>query len=157
MLENSYDASGVKFGLVCSPDFPNFSLKDLVKSMAQAFKGENAYIIDFEAIDGLTVNEILGGSRLQSKDAIIICAYSHIEYEDVCGKRNAYNAIYNYYIVLEMIYKDMPIDQAIESIMLNQYSTADDNRRKYARCFLERYRYGTKEKVDEQIQKIMRK
>lgn len=156
MLENSYDASGIKFGIVCLPDLREYCLEDIIKLISDSFKNEEVYIIDFEAIDGLTANEI--SPTLQSKDEkILICAYSRIEYEDIYGKRKLDSTIYQYYVVSKAINSDVPIDVVLESMMLGKYSTADDIFRKCARCFLERYRYGTKEKVDEQIQKIMRK
>ena len=71
---------------------------------------------------------------------------------------NRYNEKYNDINILSKIIvnrndlnKNTTIDKEVEKIMMNPYNSI--NNRIVNNCFLERYRYGSKDKVDKVLEK----
>ena len=159
MLDNTYDAPGINFGILISTDFPSMDDQVFKKNDLEAIDNQiniilnnkNFYIIDFSKIDGLTIDEILNHNKLQSKNAIIVIAYTEMSYT------NRFNEKYNDISILSKIIvnrndlnKNTTIDKEVEKILMNSYNS---NNNRIVNCFLERYRYGSKDKVDKVLKK----
>jgi len=159
MLDNTYDASGINFGILMSTDFPSIDEQVFKKNDLEALKNQidkilnnnNCYILDFSKIDGLTIDEILNHNKLQSKNAIIVIVYTEMSYT------NRYNEKYNDISILGKIIvnrndlnKNTTIDKEVEKTLMNSYNS---NNSRIVNCFLERYRYGSKDKVDKVLEK----
>ena len=70
---------------------------------------------------------------------------------------NRYNEKYNDINILSKIIvnrndlnKNTTIDKEVENILMNSYNS---NNNRIVNCFLERYRYGSKDKVDKVLKK----
>ena len=159
MLDNTYDAPGINFGILISTDFPSMDDQVFKKNDLEAIDNQiniilnnkNFYIIDFSKIDGLTIDEILNHNKFQSKNAIIVIAYTEMSYT------NRFNEKYNDISILSKIIvnrndlnKNTTIDKEVEKILMNSYNS---NNNRIVNCFLERYRYGSKDKVDKVLKK----
>ena len=171
MLENSYDATGIKFGIIISSELPEYS--DLINSndidlVTQTLEKvisncEKVRFIDFSQIDGLKVKEVLElTSGVQLKDAFIFTAYNNFKHSAIdlgYGQSNGRNYIRKTILFDKCErYKEMTIDKKIEEYIIENYDNSDEDEKRWMRCFLQRYRYGTQEKTNEFIkQKIDRK
>ena len=158
MLDNTYDAPGINFGILISTDFPSideqvFKKNDLeaIENQIKIFNNKNCNILDFSKIDGLTIDEILKHNRIQLKNTIIVIAYTEMSYT------NRFNEKYNNISILSKIIvnrndlnKNTTIDKEVEKILMNSYNS---NNSRIVNCFLERYRYGSKDKVDKVLKK----
>ena len=82
MLDNTYDASGINFGILISTDFPSIDdqvfkkndLEAIANQIDKICNNKNCNILDFSKIDGLTIDEILNHNRIQLKNTIIVIA-----------------------------------------------------------------------------------
>ena len=71
------------------------------------------------------------------------------------------NITYNgvlYYIIIsaDKNTENERIDEVIEKVMLNNYENKDNDIKRIMRCFLERHRYGSKEKTDAKIKEYVK-
>ena len=159
MLDNTYDAPGINFGILISTDFPLIDDQVFKKNDLEAIENQiniicnnkSCYILDFSKIDGLTIDEILNHNKLQSKNTIIVIAYTEMSYT------NTYNQKYIDINILSKIIinrndfnKNTTIDKEVEKTLMNSYNS---NNNRIVNCFLERYRYGSKDKVDKVLKK----
>lgn len=167
MLENSYDASGIKFGIMLSPEL--HSKSKMIKSLFAANNAKKVYklmgeiiskppisIIDFSDVDGLTVDEVSKMStENQANGYIVFVIYSNMK----SGGRVIYNGIDTYtFISVNEDLRNMPIDKAVASYYINCYSELDEGIKKKVNCFLQRYLYGTKERTDQVLdEKVYKK
>jgi hypothetical protein len=166
MLENSYDASGIKFGIIMSMQFRNFSNeintsdeKKKKESIKKLLYGRNYQIIDFKEIDGLTLEEVLNLNDRQLSDTVLFIMYSSIQYET--SQNVKLKDISNIEIIPIQKTdknKDKQIDEVIINDILKDYDSKDESYKRKVRCFLQRYKYATKEKTDEIIiEKVYKK
>ena len=159
MLDNTYDAPGINFGILISTDFPHmddqvFKKNDLEATENQIdniLNNKNFYIIDFSKIDGLTIDEILNHNKFQSKNAIIVIAYTEMSYTNRYNEKHKDISILSEIIVNRNdLNKNTTIDKEVEKTLMNSYNS---NNNRIVNCFLERYRYGSKDKVDKVLKK----
>ena len=163
MLENTYDASGINFGIIISKDLSKFddnfihgNSNEINDAVNRIRNNPSNYIIDFNNIDGLTVDEILDFKQIQMNNTIFVVAYSKIEYTDRNKMDNMYyNILYNIIVPRTELNKDKPIDKVVEGIIKKVYSNSTEKDKRYMKCFLERYRFGSKEKTDEKIKEYI--
>lgn len=159
MKENSYDGKGLKFGILVSELFPLNK-----KSSEEGLKEDNylqyiqellkrkIQLIDFDSIDGLTIEEIEElFQKILPENLIIFMMYNKVDYFTNNSKNTSISLKHTIVIERDKFRKDKRIDEIIEDTIFKNYSSYDDNLRKYANCFLERYRYGTKEETDKKI------
>ena len=157
MLENSYDVPGIKFGILLSPDLHSNGriLKNSNNArfvhgiMDKIFSSKSMAIIDFSYVDGLTIGEVSEMNKAnQAENCIVFVVYSNMKEE---GKVR-FNYVYDYlFIDVNQKLCNIPIDKAIENHYMTNYSEQDEQTKKIVNCFLQRYRYGTKERTDEKI------
>jgi len=157
MLDNTYDAPGIKFGILISTDFPHmddqvFKKNDLeaIENQIKIFNNKNCNILDFSKIDGLTIDEILNHNRIQLKNTIIVIAYTEMSYTNIFNEKyNDINILSKIIVNRNDLNKNTTIDEEVEKIM-NSYNS---NNNRIFNCFLERYRYGSKDEVDKVLKK----
>lgn len=157
MLENSYDVPGIKFGILLSPDLHSNgrilknsnNVRFVCEIMDEIISSKKTAIIDFSNLDGLTIGEVAEMSREnQAKDCIVFVVYSNMKE----GEKVIYNHIYTYlFIDVNQKLCNIPIDKAIENHYMTNYSEQDDETKRIINCFLQRYKYETKERTDEKI------
>lgn len=160
MLDNTYDAPGIKFGILISTDFPSideqvFKKNDLeaIENQIKIFNNKNCNILDFSKIDGLTIDEILNHNKLQLKNTIIVVAYTEMSYTDIYNKEYIdINILSKILINRNDLNKNTTIDKEVEKTM-NSYNSNNRNDNRIINCFLERYRYGSKDEVDKVLKK----
>ncbi len=159
MLDNTYDAPGINFGILISTDFQFIEDQVVKKNDLEAIKNQidnilnnkNFYILDFSKIDGLTIDEILNHNKLQSKNAIIVIAYTEMSYTNIYNQKYIdINILSKIIINRNDLNKNTTIDKEVEKTLMNSYNS---NNSRIVNCFLERYRYGSKDKVDKVLEK----
>ena len=157
MLDNTYDAPGINFGILISTDFPHmddqvFKKNDLeaIENQIKIFNNKNCNILDFSKIDGLTIDEILNHHTIQLKNTIIVIAYTEMSYTNIFNEKyNDINILSKIIVNRNDLNKNTTIDEEVEKIM-NSYNS---NNNRIVNCFLERYRYGSKDEVDKVLKK----
>lgn len=165
MLIDSYDATGIKFGILMTDgfltDYYDYVFKgedlDKINEAANELILNNKAIIDFNEFDGLTTEEVYKIMKYSHNTPLIFVVYSGFETIDSLNQRNVCNGILYKYIIRGVKYKDSLIDEDIEEIMVKNYQSYDRNEKRLVNCFLQRYRYGTKEKTDEAIKRYIKK
>lgn len=165
MLIDSYDAQGIKFGIVKTDDFLTNSYYNSVfngnnnskknEVINELISTNNGTIINFNEFDGLTTEEIRNAMGYSDNTPIIFVIYSSFETINLSGQKNKYINILDRIIIRGV--NDSLIDENIEAYMINNYQSFDKKQKKIANCFLQRYRYGTKEKTDEAIKQYIKK
>ena len=171
MLENSYDATGIRFGIAISSDLPRYSdminsydtdlvFETLDKIMSDIYE---IRFVDFSQVDGLKIREVLDVTKpVQARNAFIFVVYNSVEHLAI-GKVSGQQITCNLYVRQNIIFnniedKETTIDKKIEKYIIENYDNSDEETKRWMRCFLQRYRYGTQEKTNEFIkQKINRK
>lgn len=164
MRENTYDASAYKFGLLINPE--NREHTDIlldqchtVEQMTSVLNNvimENGEIVDFRHVDGLTIEEVFNYNSLINRDYIFFIMYDELEIER--SHKAAICSIRNTTVIRKGDYpSDAPIDEVISNILECTYPNEPSFVQKRTRCFLERYKYGTKSKTDEHLQKNLKK
>ena len=83
--------------------------------------------------------------------------YNRVDYLTNNSKNTSISIKHTIIIERDKFKKNKRIDEIITDTILTNYSSYDDNLRKYANCFLERYRYGTKEETDKKIMEYKKK
>lgn len=162
MLNNSYDASGYHFGIATSTRLqeledvsggPIVSLQDRAKIMSIL---ETAEFVDFSNIDGLTMGEITSCYTKES-NVILFVMWEAIRIRDMDRDTLMENKNVSYRMVFHsnILNRDMPFDEVVESHLLSFFPQYDQDIEKRAKCFLQRYRYGTKEETDKRLEKII--
>ena len=167
MLENSYDASGIKFGILLSKvlSFKTVIFKKendeiINNTIKEILKSNNYSIIDFNEIDGLSLDEILRLDSVQAKNMITFIAYNEVKYEignsDV--KRLETSRCFKYFAFVKRTNenKNNLIDKEVEKIMLHDYQDSNTESRNVIKCFLQRHRYGTKENTNNAINEYIK-
>ena len=154
MLENSYDALGIRFGIIISPTLRKESKKiknNIINSeqLINMLSPENTRIIDFDNIDGLTIGQVYDASKEnQAEKTIVFATYHRLDLGNGQGTTTIQSLML---ISVKEELCDKPIDEAIEYDYITRYPNASEKEKKQIRCFLQRYRYGTKEKTDEKL------
>ena len=186
MLENSYDASGIKFGVLVTAKYIPLRASRMLQY------DKDSRIIDFKNIDGLTISDLRETVQIIKRDSrIVLLFYNkselekgfHSEPNTVVKIRQSrlepsfidevktheteksyWDGIQNInikgYVIIPCSENNLnkPIDELVEEILLEEYNDYSPEQKKYANCFLQRYRYGTKERTDEVIkQKVLKK
>ena len=167
MLENSYDLSGIKFAIIMSCNFPKYSKvlagADMDASFGviqKAVEYSNADFVDFENFDGLTIGEILKmGKDMQAKSTIVFASYSGFKTNHQLPNMLSLDNLSIEYIQCTDENKDRPIDEVIAEKYFSQYDeTKFPKKCRKIKCFLQRYKYGTKERTDEVLkEKVYKK
>ena len=165
MKENSYDGKELKFGILVSELFSlkqrnleDFSKDIDYKKYVQELIKTKIQLIDFDDIDGLTIEEL---EELLPKNLpenlIIFMMYNKVDYFRNNSKNTSVSLKHTIVIERDKFRKDKRIDEIITDTIFRDYSSYNENLKKYANCFLERYRYGTKEETDQKIMEYKKK
>ena len=157
MLENSYDASGIKFGMLFSPTLPGSGdeiLKENLGGKSETIEKicvDGSNFIEFSNFDGLTPTDALNiCPTLQSDKVLILVVYNSMKLPNCNGGEDNYIRVVDWIpIIVNDRTCNVPIDQYIVNHYLRNYSKLGCEGKKQARCFLQRYKYGTKEWTDE--------
>ena len=167
MLNNTYDASGIQFGILLSRNFPYFNdsnfLNDYGINQAALFDVTNMggiSILEFKYVDGLSLNEIINGNNYIFKKTILFVAYNKILFntasKELIENITDNNILYYIIISIDKSNENKRIDEIVEEVMLNNYHKKNEKEQRIMRCFLERYRYGSKEKTDAKIKEYVK-
>ena len=170
MLDNTYDATGYNFGvLLTGYEKLNNKMKQKIKhipeyqwgvSFGEIISNSDMKIIDFSEIDGLTIND-LKAFPIFNNEVLIFIMYDkvelknrslhHSEEERYIKKTN----ISEYEIFdLNSYERYTKIDDMIAERLVYKLLEKSNNYQRRAKCFLQRYKYGTKEKTDEKIKSM---
>ena len=167
MLENSYDALGYQFGIVAvseeeiqkemSENAKNLTM-DWVEFVNKLIHRKILSIVDFKYVDGLTLKEYRSFNRFND-DILLFVMYDKIfkfnaPMESESGPVAQEHCIRKILpVYLSLFYtENTSIDNIIASELLGAIENQDEQGKKRAKCFLQRYKYGTKERTDEVLE-----
>ena len=168
MLNNTYDASGIQFGILLSRKFPYFNdsifLNDYgiinQKAVFDVINMEGISILEFKYVDGLALNEINNGNNYIFKNTILFVVYNKILFntasKELIENITDNNILYYIIISIDKSNENKRIDEIVEEVMLNNYHKQNEKVQRIMRCFLERHRYGSKEKTDAKIKEYLK-
>ena len=154
MFENSYDVPGLKFGVVVSPVLRNVKMsekdsKSRDKLIEEIFQSRHYCVTDFKDVDGLTIDDILRTfPECQTTDTVLFIIYNSL---NVDNSDNIKSRALSYYLFIGSDDKNISIDKIIEKYFLKNYNQGNDNWKKMIKCFLQRYNYRCKSRVDQVI------
>lgn len=187
MLENSYDIPGIRFGILISKKFNglhNYSLDQRIKTVSAAVDNKECIFVPLDQVSGLQVREITDFINYINDikcDCIVFSVYHHIKYPKIsvdssCGKTkvgfkdvaldldiDVATECNNYCLISTTIYnigedaKDREFDDIVVDEIISDYSNASSKDQRWMRCFLQRHKYGTKDRVDEELPKVLQK
>lgn len=154
MTEDTYNASGYKFGLLIVPKKIQRYEIDLALADCESFEEltkvyrqeilKCSDIVDFNSIDGITFQELYDFDVF-NKDYLFFVVYNQI-----CLDNFKTNMIVFTELIEKSVIKDMEqaTDDFFANYLIEKYNFRDAKTQKYIRVFLERYKYPSKEKVD---------
>ena len=146
MLDNTYDIPGMKFYLAFSKTNGKI---DKANISSKYFK-DDFVKIDFENVDGLRIDTIQQGIYLNRLYVIGISCLDGYKHD---GEKNFELSLCMLMWPIDSTYVNgsKTIEEVCEDIIKDKWSSSDADERQAARCFLQRYRYGTKEKTDAKL------
>ena len=164
MLNNTYDASGYRYGILATRN------DDIQRKMSENAHNEemdwnqlirimidsgNLTIIDFEDIDGLTLKELKNYKTI-NKDILLFVMYDRTNIREKWPRQtDEFNIRSTIIKSLSSYPENITIDDIMEEVLYKYVDDTDDFINKRIKCFLQRYKYGTKEETDKKIlQKI---
>ena len=158
MLKDTYDVTGFKYGISidsftgmdcdfaekCIMEGGTTYFEELLKN-----RWNSASMIMYSSIDGLSVSEILDYSFSKEQDYIMFFTYDEVE----CNIGNGYDyKLRDAYIISRNEQnKDQEISSVIGKYLIEKYEYMGDASKRRAKCFLQRYVYGTKEETDKHL------
>ena len=163
MLEDTYDYSNIKFGIVVSPKLPGYSeklatgnIEEQKEILNKLLESNETHIIDYKEFDGLNIDEILKtGSQMQAEKTIILIAYNGFEINcNSGGTKKYFGEINPFFIQYDGTPKSIDLTSLLSSEFSWQLSKRHDFGSTYTkrlRCFLQRYVYGTHEKASKEL------
>lgn len=120
---------------------------ELIEKVANEIFSHNNTIIDFSAFDGLTIEEVYKIMGYSYDIPIIFVIYNSFESINSFNQKITYNGILYKLIIRGFKDKDNLIDEEVEETIIKNYQSFNKATKKHVNCFLQRYRYGTKEKT----------
>ena len=158
MLNNTYDASGYRYGIfatnssevqrIISENSENESAVYWMAIFERMGNSNKLIIIDFEDIDGLTIEE-LRTFEMVNNDVLFFVMYDRTNINDgIKGHSNEFKIRNIFCCKMNKYPESMPIDDMIvEELFKNEKELTN----KRTKCFLQRYKCGTKEETDKMI------
>ena len=164
MLNNTYDALGYRYGILATnkediqeiiSENANNEKMDWIRLIQTMANNGDLIIVDFEDVDGLTLKEFKE-YKMFNNDLLLF-----VMYDKACTRDESQNHKDEFCIrhtliqSLDLFSDNMNIDDVITTALLHLYNTQDELTKRRTKCFLERYKYGTKEATNNAISKRM--
>ena len=131
-----------------------YSPEDFGKFLDNLRRHGTFNIIEFESIDGLTIGD-LKKFKCFNDDFLLFCMYDMVDcYNDSCGRHLSLSE--NLIFHLNTYSDDTMIDNLIADSLIQSINSGSKgaNFDRRAKCFLQRYKYGTKQKTDDKIKSM---
>ena len=175
MLENSYDAKGMKFGIVILDNPEEYKKTFKEKYNRDAKKAFNSFdedrgnalnyfgtasdiildypngyrLVNFDDVDGLTIKEVDDSIGKYTIDGnYIVLMYSQFD----TIRKPVYALVINKDKYRDNAhFEDIVNDEIGRVLNLDNHTDIGDIEKRYFQCFLERYCYGDAEKVNDRM------
>ena len=159
MKDNTFDVSGYHFAIMLRDDYGFNNLVDMYaekndsESIIQLYLNRgadgNLLIVDFDQIDGLTLDEFSRFKNVNLK-AIFFAMYDKMSALRMSYEPYTCNSFYHTdFFNLDKYDKDMTVDRAVEEELKKMYLKSSEATKRRIRCFLQRYRYDSIDEVKE--------
>ena len=165
MLDNTYDVSGYRYGVLMYPK--NFQKqfseinddKEDYKETSLPIDGKE--IVSFDNIDGITIKELRSyQDSLLDRDYLLFVMYDSILVSKLVDggmysqpeKKEFNKAIIRYaYAINIKDQEDKRVEEVITTHFLETMPLLSQTNQNRALCFLQRYMYGTKEETKKKV------
>ena len=163
MLDNTYQATGYKYGVMVYPDKHTQLYEDILektpKTKEESLRVSENNVLNYEALDGLSLKELKSYKELLFKqNYLLFVMYDEITIKELRND-NMYEKPsletrdipfirYIQAIDLKEHKNDEPIDQIIKNQIENNLEQLNPANRRRALGFLEQYIYGSKEETN---------
>lgn len=160
MKENTFDVPAFKFFLIKVNDNKALHTR---KEYENSLNNRNFYMIPFENIDGLRVEEacdllgindflLIGTMYYKSSNNFLYSVANTLKYSEDMGICS-FRGIYLDECFLKTRLKKR-IDKIFEELMERDYMISDEYTKRIYRCFFERYQDGSFQKTKERVKKL---
>lgn len=160
MLNNTYDVSGYRFGILATKneniqkyisENANNKAMDWIALIKVMVENNDLIIVDFDDVDGLTLKEIKD-YKMFNNDVLLFVMYDKACTRDYKQGHTDEFTIRNTLIsTIDSYDENTPIDDMIIDGLTKFMDNQNESIIKRYKCFLQRYKYGTKEKTDEKL------
>ena len=160
MLNNTYDVSGYRYGILATKnknvqklisENANNEAMDWISLIKVMVENNDLILIDFSDVDGLTLKE-LKDYKIINNDLLLFVMYDKACVNDNNPSHTDEFIIRHTLISTMDIYdENIPIDDMIIDGLSKCMDNQNESIIKRYKCFLQRYKYGTKEKTDEKL------
>ena len=169
MLEESFDIKANRFGLLlCNDQMYNRKMEDIIEgirennltqsdinkmicTMTSIAMNDGGIIVDFDEVDGLLMKDLKGFDAVNNRFVLFV-TYDKVSGFNAHGDERWQLRIKD---SLVFLYADKDLDTSVDDMIteyyLKNYEKFPKEQQRGARCFLQRYKYGTKEKTDEKL------
>lgn len=169
MLEESFDVKANRFGLLlCNNQMYNRRAEDIIEGIREntltksdinemicritsIAMNDGGTIVDFDEVDGLLMKDLKDFDTVNNQFVLLVI-YDKLSGFNAHGDERWQLKIKD---SLVFLYTDDDLDTSIDNMIagyyLNSYEKLSKEQQREARCFLQRYKYGTKEKTDEKL------
>ena len=153
MLENSYIAKGFKYGIVFSPymeenreELFNKSYEEQAEMVKSFSLCPGSGIVEFEDADGLSIREVMEMIDYKTlASTLVFVMYKGFKKESGYLK---YVKLFPVFIQCDDENLDTHIDDVIVNYMLDNYSDDKTEYNEMVKCFLQKYKFKTKERTN---------
>ncbi len=151
MANDTYDNEKIVFHLIQMHD--TFIKNDGSKTKDEFLKyystaSENLYSQELEEYTNVSIRQIMKEYNNHSESGYIVVVVKML-LPRAFSTIKAYKYVRNYLVDSNLFSQDCLLYEALASIMIEEYESYDDEGKRIALCFLQRYMFNTKEKTDE--------
>lgn len=160
MLNNTYDVSGYRYGILATKneniqkyisENANNQAMDWIGLIKVMVDNNNLIIVDFDDVDGLTLKEIKD-YKMFNNDVLLFVMYDKAcTRDDKQGHTDEFTIRNTLISTIDSYDENTPIDDMIIDGLSKFMDNQNESIIKRYKCFLQRYKYGTKEKTDEKL------
>ena len=163
MLNNTYDVSGYRYGILATKneniqkyisENANNQAMDWIALIKVMIENNHLILVDFGDVDGLTLKE-LKDYKMINNDLLLFVMYDKACVNDSNPSHTDEFVVRHTLIsTIDSYDENTPIDDMIIDGLSKCMDNQNESMIKRYKCFLQRYKYGTKEKTDEKIMSI---
>ncbi len=156
MKNNTYEIKGTYFWLLQFRKDEIVASEQPTEELFRLIKAGKYNETDYKGFSGKTIDDISRYEEYSALGYIVIVGAVQLPYNNNNGFTHYHSRVSEvYYVKMEAFAKECLLDDALGSIMINNFESYSSKSQSMARCFLQRYIFETKEKTDAALKELL--
>ena len=155
MKNNTYEIKGTYFCLLQFRENEIVASEQPTEEIFRLIKDGKYKEIDYNGFSGKTIDDISRYEEYSALGYIVILGVVQLPFNNN-GFTHYHSRVSDvYYVKMEEFDKECLLDDALGSIMINNFESYSSESQSMARCFLQKYIFETKEKTDAALKELL--